>query len=178
MSLKVFNTLTGEKEEFKPRDEGKVGLYVCGPTVYNFIHIGNGRTYLSFDIIYRYLKYKGFDVTYVRNLTDVDDKIINKANEEGVAAKEIAERFSEAFAEDTAKMGLAEPTIIPKATEHISEMIEIIEGLIEKNMAYEVDGDVYYDVTGFNGYGKLANRTLDDMRAGERIDIDERKHFP
>jgi cysteinyl-tRNA synthetase len=174
----VFNTLTREKEDFKPRDEGKVGLYVCGPTVYNYIHIGNGRTYLSFDIIFRYLKYRGFDVTYVRNLTDVDDKIINKANEEGTEAKDVAARYSEAFAEDTAGMGLVEPTIVPKATEHVQEMVEIIKGLIEKKMAYEVDGDVYYDVTAFEGYGKLAHRTLEDMRAGERVDIDERKHFP
>jgi cysteinyl-tRNA synthetase len=178
LSLKIFSTLTREKEEFKPRDAGKVGLYVCGPTVYNYIHIGNGRTYLAFDIIFRYLKYKGFNVTYVRNLTDVDDKIINKANEEGVAAKEIAKRYSKAFADDTARMGLSEPTIIPKATEHIPEMIKIIEGLIDKGIAYVVDGDVYYDVTAFRGYGKLAHRTLEDMRAGERVDIDERKHFP
>jgi cysteinyl-tRNA synthetase len=178
LSLKIYNTLTREKDDFKPRDEGKVSLYVCGPTVYNYIHIGNGRTYLSFDIIYRYLKFKGYEVTYVRNLTDVDDKIIKKANEEGVLTTEIAERFSKAFAEDTANLGLAEPTIIPKATEHIGEMIAIIEGLIEKGFAYAVDGDVYYDVTSFEGYGKLAHRTLDDMRAGERVEVDERKHFP
>ncbi|MHB8842024.1 MAG: cysteine--tRNA ligase [Candidatus Aquicultor sp.] len=178
MSLKVYNTMSRKKEEFIPRDGGKVGMYVCGPTVYNYIHIGNGRTYLSFDIIYRYLKYKGYDVTYVRNLTDVDDKIINKAKEEGVAPSEVAERYSEAFAEDTANMGLARPTIIPKATEHIKEMIEIIEGLIEKGLAYVIDGDVYYEIAKFPEYGKLAHRDLEDMRAGERVEVDPRKHHP
>ncbi|MCL6471276.1 MAG: cysteine--tRNA ligase [Firmicutes bacterium] len=178
MSLKIYNTMSREKEEFVPRDEGKVAMYVCGPTVYNYIHIGNGRTYLSFDIIYRYLKYLGYEVTYVRNLTDVDDKIINKAKEEGVSAQEIAERYSIAFTEDTDEMGLARPTIVPKATEHINEMIEIIEGLIKKGLAYEVDGDVYFEVTKFPGYGKLAHRTLEEMRAGERVEIDPRKHHP
>lgn len=178
MSLKVYNTMTREKEEFVPRDAGKVAMYVCGPTVYNYIHIGNGRTYLSFDIIYRYLKYRGYDVKYVRNLTDVDDKIINKANEEGVSAEEIAERYSIAFNEDTEQLGLAKPTIAPKATEHIKEMIEIIEGLIGKGLAYVVGGDVYFEVTKFAGYGKLAHRSLEDMRAGERVEIDPRKHHP
>jgi len=178
MSLKVYNTMSREKEEFIPRYAGKVGMYVCGPTVYNYIHIGNGRTYLSFDIIYRYLKYKGYAVTYVRNLTDVDDKIKNKANEEGVAPSEVAERYSEAFDEDTTNMRLVRPTIIPKATEHIKEMIEIIEGLIEKGLAYVIDGDVYYEIAKFPEYGKLAHRDLEDMRAGERVEIDPRKHHP
>lgn len=178
MGLKVYNTQTREKQDFIPRDEGKVGMYVCGPTVYNYIHVGNARTYISFDIIYRYLKYRGYDVTYVRNLTDVDDKIINKANEEGVPAQEVAERFSKAFEEDTDKMGLARPSIIPKATEHIKEMIEIIKGLIEKGLAYEVDGDVYFEISKFPEYGKLSHRSLEDMRAGERVDIDPRKHHP
>ena len=178
MSIKVFNTMSRKKEDFVPRDAGKVGMYICGPTVYNFIHVGNARTYLSFDIIYRYLKYKGFDVTYVRNLTDVDDKIINKAREEGVSPEEIAERFIEGYRDDVKSMGLAEPTIEPKATEHIGEMIEIIERLIEKGHAYAVDGDVYFELASFTEYGKLSHRSLDDMRAGERVEIDPRKRHP
>lgn len=178
LSLKVYNTMSRDKEELIPRDPGRVGMYVCGPTVYNYIHIGNGRTYLSFDIIYRYLKYRGYEVTYVRNLTDVDDKIINKAKEEGVAPSEIAERYSEAFDEDTTNMGLVRPTIIPKATEHIKEMIEIIEGLIDKGLAYEIDGDVYFEIAKFPEYGKLSHRDLEDMRAGERVEVDPRKHHP
>jgi len=178
MSLKVYNTINRRKEEFVPRDEGKVGMYVCGPTVYNYIHIGNGRTYLSFDIIYRYLKYKGYDVTYVRNITDVDDKIINRAGEEGIEPDEIAERYAEAFRQDTENMGLASPTIVPKATEHINGMIEIIESLIDKGLAYEVDGDVYFEITRFSEYGKLSHRNLEDMRAGERVEVDPRKHHP
>lgn len=178
MSIKVFNTMSRKKEEFVPRDAGKVGMYICGPTVYNFIHVGNARTYLSFDIIYRYLKYKGYDVTYVRNLTDVDDKIINKAREEGVSPEEIAERFIEGYWDDVKRMGLAEPTIEPKATEHIGEMIEIIGRLIEKGHAYPVDGDVYFELASFVEYGKLSHRSLDDMRAGERVEIDPRKRHP
>ncbi|MHB0977548.1 MAG: cysteine--tRNA ligase [Candidatus Aquicultorales bacterium] len=178
MALKIHNTFTRRKEEFKPRDSGRVGMYVCGPTVYNYIHIGNARTYLSFDIIYRYLKYKGYDVVYVRNLTDVEDKIINKAKEEGVDPLEISERYTRAFWEDTENLGLAKPTIEPKATEHIPEMIDIIERLIERDLAYVVDGDVYFEVTKFEGYGRLAHRTIDDMRAGERVDVDPRKRHP
>jgi cysteinyl-tRNA synthetase len=178
MSIKVFNTMTRKKEEFIPRDAGKVGMYVCGPTVYNFIHVGNARTYLSFDIIYRYLRYKGYDVTYVRNLTDVDDKIINKAHEEEVSPEELAERFIEGYWDDVKSMGLAEPTMQPKATEHIGEMIEIIERLIEKGHAYAVDGDVYFELASFAEYGKLSHRSLDDMRAGERVEIDPRKRHP
>lgn len=178
MSLKVYNTMSRQKVEFVPRDTGKVGMYVCGPTVYNYIHIGNGRTYLSFDIIYRYLRYKGYDVTYVRNLTDVDDKIINKAKEEGTSAEEVAKRYSDAFREDTENMGIASPTIEPKATEHINEMIAIIEALIEKGLAYVVDGDVYFEITKDTDYGKLSHRTLEDMRAGERVEVDPRKHHP
>jgi len=178
MSIKVYNTINRKKEEFVPRDPGKVGMYICGPTVYNFIHVGNARTYLSFDIIYRYLRYRGYDVTYVRNLTDVDDKIINKANEEGASAEEVAERYIQAYWEDVKNMGLAEPTLQPKATEHIGEMIEIIERLIEKGLAYVVDGDVYFEIASFAGYGKLSHRSLDDMRAGERVEIDPRKRHP
>ncbi len=178
MGLKVYNTMTRKKEDFVTREPGRASMYVCGPTVYNFIHIGNARTYIAFDVIYRYLKYKGYDVVFVRNITDVDDKIINKAREEGVAPEVIAERFTGAFWNDADALGLAKPTIEPRATEHIREMIEIIERLIERGLAYVVDGDVYFEVAKFSGYGKLSGRTLEDMRAGERVEIDPRKRHP
>ncbi|MDI6716270.1 MAG: cysteine--tRNA ligase [Actinomycetota bacterium] len=178
MAIQVYDTLNRKKEELITRDPGKIGIYICGPTVYNYIHIGNGRTYLSFDIIIRYLRYRGYDVTYVRNITDIDDKIINKAREEGVSAEEIARRYTKAFHDDADGMGLARPTVEPKATDHIRSMIEMIEGLIKKGLAYVVDGDVYFEVTKFPGYGKLSHRSLTDMRAGERVEVDPRKHHP
>jgi len=178
MSLKVYNTLTRKKEEFVPRDKRKVSMYVCGPTVYNYIHIGNARCYVAFDVIYRYLKYRGYDVVYVRNLTDVDDKIINRANKEGLSTKEIAEKYIEAFHEDTKNIGNESPQIEPRATEHINDMIKTIKCLIENGFAYEIDGDVFFEVQKFDDYGKLSGRTLEEMRAGERVDVDERKHHP
>ncbi|HZD59379.1 MAG TPA: cysteine--tRNA ligase [Anaerolineae bacterium] len=178
MAIKVYNTLDRKKEEFTTRNPGKVSMYVCGPTVYNYIHIGNARTYLSFDMLYRYLRYRGYDVTYIRNLTDVDDKIINRAKEENTSPEEIAERYTREFWEDAKNMGLAEPTAQPKATGHIKEMIDIIEALVEKGLAYVIDGDVYFEITKFDEYGKLAHRALDEMRAGERVEIDPRKHHP
>ncbi|MDI6800245.1 MAG: cysteine--tRNA ligase [Actinomycetota bacterium] len=178
MSLKVYNTLTRRKEEFIPFEAGKVRMYVCGPTVYNFIHIGNGRCYVAFDIIYRYLKHKGYEVTYVRNLTDVDDKIINRAAEEGVAANEVANKYTAAFHEDMGALGNLTPDIEPKATEHIAEMVDTIAALIEKGFAYEVGGDVFFEVDKFPAYGKLSGCSLDDMRAGERVCVDERKCNP
>ncbi len=178
MVLKVYNTLTRKKEDFVPAEPPKVRMYVCGPTVYNYIHIGNGRCYVAFDIIYRYLKYRGYEVTYVRNLTDVDDKIINRANEEGTSPNEVARKYADAFAEDMAALGNLAPDIEPKATEHINEMIATISALIEKGIAYEVDGDVFFEVAKFPAYGKLSGCSLDDMRAGERVSIDERKESP
>ncbi|MBI4743345.1 MAG: cysteine--tRNA ligase [Actinobacteria bacterium] len=178
MTIRVYNTLSDKKEEFIPKEEGKIGMYVCGPTVYNYIHIGNARCYLSFDIIKRYLKFKGFTVYHVQNFTDVDDKIINRAKEENTSPEEIAEKYTDAFREDMKKLKVASPDVAPKATETISDMIEVIKVLIEKGFAYQIEGSVYFEVTKFKGYGKLSKRTLEDMRAGERVEVDERKRHP
>ena len=176
--LKVQNTLTGKKEDFKPRDKGKVAMYVCGPTVYNYIHIGNARAYIAFDVIYRYLKYKGYDVTYVRNLTDVDDKIIKKAQEEGISTEKIAQKYTKAFWDDMKTLGIEKPQKEPKATKTIQDMIEVVKGLIDKEFAYEVGGDVFYRVKAFTDYGKLSKRSLDEMIAGSRVEVDDRKEHP
>ncbi len=176
--IKVHNTLTGTKENFTPREEGKVGMYVCGPTVYNYIHVGNGRAYLVFDIIKRYLRYKGFKVTHVQNFTDVDDKIINRAQEENKTVAEITRKYEQAFLDDMFALNVLPPDITPRATEHIPQMIRMIEKLIEKGHAYQVDGNVFYSVRSFPEYGKLSKRNLEDMRAGERVEVDERKRDP
>ncbi len=176
--MRVYNTFNRRKEEFVPLQGNKVGMYVCGVTVYDYCHIGHARSILVFDMIYRYLKKKGYDVTYVRNFTDVDDKIIKRANEEGVSTKEIAERYIEAFYEDVDALGALRPDVEPKATEHISDMIELIKRLEEKGIAYVVEGDVYYEVRKFPAYGKLSGRSLEEMMAGARIEVDEKKRDP
>ncbi|MBN2026036.1 MAG: cysteine--tRNA ligase [Actinobacteria bacterium] len=178
MSLAVYNTMSHRKEEFRPREEGKVGMYVCGPTVYNYIHVGNGRAYLVFDVIRRYLSYRGYEVLYVQNFTDVDDKIINRAREEGKEPGEIALLYEAAFLEDMRALNVKPPDVAPRATETIPRMIEMIQGLVDKGYAYAVDGDVFFRVESFEGYGKLSGRSLDDMRAGERVEVDERKANP
>lgn len=178
MAIRVYNTLTRNKEEFVPRDSNKVAIYICGPTVYNFIHIGNARCYVAFDAIVRYFEYQGFEITYVRNITDVDDKIIKKAQEEKTTSSDIAEKYAKAFHEDMQTLGCREPDIEPTATETIPAMLKIISGLIEKGFAYEVDGDVFFEITKFDEYGKLSGRTLEEMRAGERVEVDPRKHHP
>lgn len=178
MTLRVYNTLAGKKQEFKPMVPGKVGMYVCGVTVYDYCHIGHARANIVFDIIFRYLLYLGFDVTYVRNYTDVDDKIIKRANERGLPSKELAEEFIRAFDEDMAALGLRQPTHQPRATDFISEIVSIIETLIAKGAAYEVGGDVYYSVEQFPGYLKLSKRNMDEMLAGARIAPGEQKRNP
>ena len=178
MSIRVYNTLSRTKEEFEPREPGKVAMYVCGPTVYNHIHIGNARTFLSFDVIRRYLEFRGFDVTFVQNITDVDDKIINKANEEGRTAAEVAEEYTNAFLAAMDALGVKRPTVQPKATETIGEMLVMIQRLITRGYAYEVEGDVYFSVRKFDGYGKLSGRDIDEMNSGSRVDVDERKTDP
>jgi len=178
MSLRVYNTLTGEKEVFVPLIPGKAGMYVCGVTVYDYCHIGHARANVVFDVIYRYLKYAGYDVTYVRNYTDIDDKIINRANQEGVDYRTIADRYIQAFDEDMDRLGLAKPTVEPKATDHIGGIIAIIETLIDKGHAYESEGDVYYAVETFPQYLKLSGRNLDEMLAGARVEIGEKKRNP
>lgn len=178
MGLRVYNTLTAKKEDFVPRDKGKVAMYVCGPTVYYYIHIGNARCYLNFDTIKRYLKYKGYDVFHVQNFTDVDDKVINQAAEEGIAAEEVAEKYTEAFLEDMKNLKVDPPDVMPTATETIPEMIEMIKVLIDKKHAYVVDGDVYFDVSTMPDYGKLSHHSVEELEAGARVEVDPRKKDP
>ncbi|MEA3465690.1 MAG: cysteine--tRNA ligase [Thermodesulfobacteriota bacterium] len=178
MSLRVYNTLKGTKELFEPLQPGKVGMYVCGVTVYDYCHIGHARANIVFDIIYRYLQYSGFEVNYVRNYTDVDDKIINRANERGISCQELSEEFIEAFDDDMARLGLKLPTVQPKATEHISHIIALVERLIANGKAYVSEGDVYFAVDSFDEYLKLSKRNLDEMRAGARITVGDKKRNP
>lgn len=168
--MKIFNTLTRTKEEFVPINEGKVGIYVCGPTVYDYIHIGNARPMIVFDTLRRYLTYKGYDVNYVSNFTDVDDKIIKRANEEGVDSKVISERFIAETKKDMVAMNVQEATTHPKATEEIPDMIEMIKTLIEKGHAYEVNGTVYFRTRSFADYGKLSHKNIDDLESGHRAE--------
>ena len=178
MSLRVYNTMSGKKENFQPRVPGKVGMYVCGVTVYDYCHIGHARANIVFDIIYRYLQFSGYETTYVRNYTDVDDKIINRANEWGISSQDLAEEFITAFDEDMVSLGLIKPTHQPRATEYIQQIIEITQKLIEKGIAYEAAGDVYYSVDKFPDYLKLSKRNMDDMLAGARVAPGEQKHNP
>jgi cysteinyl-tRNA synthetase len=173
--IRLYNTLTRHKEEFVPREAGKVSFYICGPTVYNHIHIGNARTFLSFDVIRRYLEHVGYDVTFVQNITDVDDKIINRAKEEGRTAAEVAAEYSAAFVEVMRALGVADPTIRPRATEEIPAMVDLIARLIESGHAYEVEGDVYFSVRSFSAYGRLSGRDIEQMRSGARVEVDPRK---
>lgn len=178
MSLRVFNTLNRKKEVFKPLESGKVRMYVCGPTVYDSCHIGHARSVVVFDVIARYLKAIGYDVLYVRNFTDVDDKIIDKANQLGIDSTTVAERFIKEFYDDMDALNVERATIEPKATDHIAQIIQFIEKLIKGEFAYRVDGDVYFSVEKFDEYGKLSGRKLDELEAGARIDINERKNNP
>jgi len=178
MTLRVYNTLTGRKEPFEPLNPPRVGMYVCGVTVYDYCHIGHARANIVFDIVFRYLRFAGYVVTYVRNYTDVDDKIIARANERGIGSQELAEEFIRAFDEDMDMLGLAKPTFEPKATEHIDEIVQIVEKLIAKDKAYASDGDVYFRVNAFNDYLKLSKRNMDEMQAGARIAPGEKKQNP
>jgi cysteinyl-tRNA synthetase len=164
MDIRIYNTMTRKKEELVPREDGKITMYVCGPTVYNYVHIGNARTFLNFDLVRRYLEFRGYDVTFVQNITDVDDKIINKANEEGVTPEALATDYREAFERDMAALGVEPPDIAPRATDHIEEMLEVIKCLVDKGFAYESEGDVYFEVDKFEGYGKLSGRALDEQQ--------------
>jgi cysteinyl-tRNA synthetase len=178
VTIRVYDTLKRKEVELVPRDEGRISMYACGPTVYGYVHIGNARTTLWYDQIRRYLTYRGFDVTYVSNYTDVDDKIIERAKVEDITADEVARKYSVAFEEDMKSLSVKEPSVLVKATDHIEDMIKAIEGLIERGAAYEAGGDVYFAVERFDGYGKLSNRSLDDMRAGERVEPGENKRHP
>ncbi len=176
--MRIYNTLSGKKEDFVPFTQGEVNMYVCGITAYDVSHLGHARSAIVFDVIKRYLRYRGLKVNHVRNITDVDDKIIAKAAQEKVSTDEIAKKYTEEYYKDMDRLGVSRADIEPKATEHIKEMIEIIRKLIDKGYAYNVDGNVYFEVSKFPEYGKLSKRNLDDMMAGARVEIDERKRNP
>jgi cysteinyl-tRNA synthetase len=178
VTLRIYNTMARAKGEFVPREAGRISIYTCGPTVYNHIHIGNARTFLSFDVIRRYLEYRGFDVKFVQNITDVDDKIINRANEEGRTAAEVAADYTEAFITAMRALGVRDPTVRPKATETIPQMVALIERLVAGGHAYESGGDVYFSVRSFPGYGKLSGRDVEEMENQARIEHDSRKRDP
>ncbi|MFY0761083.1 cysteine--tRNA ligase [Metabacillus dongyingensis] len=175
MTIKLYNTLTRQKETFKPLEEGKVKMYVCGPTVYNYIHIGNARPAIVYDTVRKYLEYRGYDVTFVSNFTDVDDKLIKAANELGEDVQTIADRFIEAYFEDVTALGCDRATAHPRVTESMDIIIDFIQALIEKGFAYEADGDVYYRTRVFKDYGKLSHQSIDELRIGARIDAGEKK---
>ncbi len=174
----LYNTLTNKKEEFVPINDKNVTMYVCGPTVYDYFHIGNARSFIMSDILRKYLEYKGYNVTFAMNLTDVDDKIIKKANAQGVDSNVIAKRYSEAFFEDIEKLKVKKATIYPKATEHIKEIIDIIQKIQDNGYAYNIDGNVFFDVVKFKDYGKLSGKNIDDLISGARIEINEEKTNP
>ena len=176
--MQFYNDLTMRKEEFVPIEEGRVRMYCCGPTVYNFIHVGNARPIIMFDVLRRYLEYRGYDVTFVQNFTDVDDKIIKRANEEGITAAQVAEKYIAEYWTDVKALGVREATVHPKATENIPQIIEIIETLIEKGYAYEKQGDVYYRTLKFRDYGRLSHQNLEELQAGARIEVNDVKEHP
>ena len=176
--MKLYNTLTRQKEEFIPLEEGKVKIYACGPTVYNYIHIGNARPLCVFDVLRRYFIFSGYNVTFVQNFTDIDDKIINKANEMGVESIEVSEKFIEEYKKDAKGLNIMTADVHPKVTENIDEIISIIETLIEKGYAYEVEGDVYFSTNKFEEYGKLSHQPLEELEAGARISVGEKKAEP
>jgi cysteinyl-tRNA synthetase len=175
MSLKIYNTLSRKKEEFIPLKKGEVGIYVCGPTVYNFIHIGNARPFIIFEVVRRFLKFKGYKVRYIQNLTDIDDKMINKARELNISVLELAEKFIQEYFIDADSLNIERADVHPKATEHIAEIIELLKGLEEKGYAYEIDGDVFFDVYKFKNYGKLSGQDIEELKIGARVEVDERK---
>jgi cysteinyl-tRNA synthetase len=176
--IRIHNTMTRTKEEFVPLVPGEVRMYVCGVTVYDYSHIGHARSAMVFDVIRRYLTFKGYRVTFVKNYTDVDDRIIKRANDSGVTAREFAERFIAAEREDMASLGVLAPDIDPKATEHVAEMIDMIGRLVAGGHAYPVEGDVYFAIRSFPPYGRLSGKNLDDLLAGARVEVDERKRDP
>lgn len=178
MGIRIFNTLTRTKEDFIPLKEGEVSMYVCGPTVYNYFHIGNARTFVTFDTVRRYLEYRGYKVKFVQNFTDIDDKMIKRANEDGITVKVLGDRFIDEYYKDADALGLMRATINPRATEMIDDIIQFIKELEDKGFAYNVDGDVYFNTSKFEEYGKLSHQTLEDLEAGARIDVDERKLAP
>lgn len=176
--MRIFNSMTRRKEEFIPLKEGEVSMYVCGPTVYNFFHIGNARTFIVFDTIRKYFEYRGYKVRYVQNFTDIDDKMIKKANDEHVSVKELGDRYIDEYYKDADGLNITRATVNPRATEFIDDIIHFVQDLINNGYAYEVNGDVYFSTKKFSEYGKLSGQNLEDLQAGARIDIDERKREP
>jgi cysteinyl-tRNA synthetase len=176
--LKLYNTLTKQVEEFIPLNPPNVGMYICGPTVYDYFHIGNARTFIMADIIRRYLEYKGYNVKFVMNLTDIDDKIIKKSIEEKIPASKVAGKYSEAFFEDLKRLRIKPATFYPKATENIDEILSMIKALIDNGAAYNVDGNVFYNVSSFKSYGKLSGKKIDELEVGARVEVMEEKHNP
>jgi cysteinyl-tRNA synthetase len=176
--MKIYNTLTRRKEEFVPIDENEIKIYVCGPTVYNHFHIGNARPFVVFDTLRKYLEYRGFRVKFVQNFTDVDDKIINRAREEGLRAAEISERYIEEYHKDAASLRIEAATVHPKVTEHMDEIVDFVRTLVGKGYAYERDGDVYFSARRFSDYGKLSRQNIEELETGARVSVDERKEDP
>lgn len=176
--MKIYNTLTRKKQDFKPLSGKRVNIYTCGPTVYDFFHVGNARVFITFDMVRRYMKYRGFDVKLVQNFTDIDDKMIKRAHEENITVKELGDRFIQEYFTDADALGIQRADIHPRATEHIDDIIDIISTLIDKGYAYEVEGDVYFAARKFEGYGKLSHQNIDELNAGARIELGEKKRDP
>lgn len=178
MGIKVYNTMTRQKEDFVPITDGEVKMYVCGPTVYNYFHIGNARTFIVFDTIRKYFEYRGYKVKYIQNFTDIDDKMIKKANEEGTTVKAVSERYIKEYYKDADALNIERATKNPRATEYMDEIISFVADLVDKGYAYPVDGDVYFHTKAFKEYGKLSHQSLEDLEAGARIEVDDRKKDP
>lgn len=177
-NMQIYNSMTRRKEEFHPIHEGKVGIYACGPTVYNFFHIGNARPFIVFDVLRRYFEYRGYEVTFVQNFTDIDDKMIRRAGEEGITVKEVADRYIAEYFTDAKALGIRPATVHPRATEHMPQIIAMIQRLVEKGLAYESRGDVYYRVRAFPQYGCLCGQNIEDLESGARVSVDEQKEDP
>ncbi|MEG2418959.1 MAG: class I tRNA ligase family protein, partial [Eubacterium sp.] len=176
--MKLYNTLTQQKETFVPLTEGKVRMYSCGPTVYNYFHIGNARPFIVFDVLRRFLKYIGYDVKFVQNFTDVDDKIINRSLEEGITAKEVADKYIAEYFKDADALGIERADVHPRVSDHMPEIIQMISDLEKNGLAYNVDGNVYYQVEHFHDYGKLSHQNIDDLKSGARIEVSDEKRSP
>lgn len=176
--MQIFNSKTRRKEDFVPIQEGHVGIYACGPTVYDYFHIGNARPFIIFDVLRRYFEHRGYQVTFIQNFTDIDDKMIRRANNEGITVKELGDRFIGEYYKDAQALGIRPATVHPRATEHIPQIIALVQRLIDKGLAYEVNGDVYFDTSAFPAYGALSGQNLEDLEAGARVDVDSDKKHP
>jgi cysteinyl-tRNA synthetase len=178
MDIRLYNTLTRSKEPLRTREAGRVGMYVCGPTVYDDAHVGHARAYVAFDVLFRFLRFAGFQVTYVRNYTDVDDKVIKRAAEAGTTPNELAERYIVRYREDMARLRVLEPDVTPRVTDHIPEIVELVQALVDRGHAYLLPDGVYFSIRSYNGYGRLSGRRIDEMMAGARVDVDDQKQDP